>query len=109
MDQVDKYISNQPSPQKEILQQIRHLIRQSGPQAQESMSYGVPAFKLGGKSFMYAAFKNHIGIYPSPDIIKAYEKKLNAYETSKGTIKFPIDKPIPYTLIKKIFESQVSS
>lgn len=99
---VSEYIDKQPSPQKEILIKIRELIRKLIPNAEEKMSYGAPAFKLNGKQILYAAFKNHVGIYPEPEIIEKFKEELKNYETAKGTIKFNLDKPIPYDLIKKI-------
>jgi uncharacterized protein YdhG (YjbR/CyaY superfamily) len=99
---VSEYIDKQPSPQKEILIKIRELIRKLIPNAEEKMSYGAPAFKLNGKQILYAAFKNHVGIYPEPEIIEKFKEELKDYETAKGTIKFSLDKPIPYDLIKKI-------
>jgi len=99
---VSEYIAKQKSPQKEILIKIRGFISKLIPEAEEKMSYGVPAFKLDGKQVMYAAFKNHVGIYPEPEIIEKYKNELEEYETAKGTIKFYLKEPIPYDLIKKI-------
>lgn len=99
---IVEYIAKQQSPQKEILLEIRNLIKNLIPLAEEKMSYGVPSFKLDGKSILYAAFKNHVGIYPEPEVIENFKKELSAYETSKGTIKFSLEKPIPYNLIKEI-------
>ena len=99
---VSEYIEKQPSPQKEILKKIRELIRKLIPTAIEKMSYGAPAFRLDDKQILYAAFKNHVGIYPEPEIIEKFKKELKDYETAKGTIKFNLDKPIPYDLIEKI-------
>jgi uncharacterized protein YdhG (YjbR/CyaY superfamily) len=104
---VDEYIDKQKSPQKEILQKLRKLIQKSAPSATEAMSYGVPAFKLNGNLILYAAFTSHIGIYPEPDTIKVFAKDLAEYETAKGTIKFYLDKPIPYGLIEKIVKYRV--
>jgi uncharacterized protein YdhG (YjbR/CyaY superfamily) len=99
---ITSYIAKQPQPQQRILSKIRKLITDLFPTAIELMSYGVPAFKLNKAVFMYAAFKNHIGIYPDPTTIEFFKNKLTSYETSKGTIKFKITKPIPYDLIKEI-------
>jgi len=99
---VKQYIDKQKSPQKEILQKIKKLVQNIVPLATEAMSYGVPAFKLNGNIIMYAAFKNHIGIYPEPETIKVFAKDLECYETTKGTIKFKLVEPIPYNLIEKI-------
>ena len=99
---VDHYIEKQKSPQREILNELRKLIRETAPLAEECMSYGVPAFKEKNRLVMYSAFKEHYGIYPGPAAISALKKELKGYETSKGTIRFPLDKPIPVGLIKKI-------
>ncbi len=105
MDQkVSEYIDKQPSPQKEILIKIRDLFKKLIPKAEEKMSYGAPAFKLDDKQILYAAFKEHIGIYPEPEIIEKFKEELKDYETAKGTIKFDLDRPIPYGLIKRIIE-----
>lgn len=101
-NKVLEYIEKQTSPQKEILIKVRELIRKLIPKAEEKMSYGAPAFKLGGKEILYAAFKSHVGIYPEPEIIKKLKNELKDYKTAKGTIKFNLDKPIPYALIEKI-------
>lgn len=100
--QVKNYIDKQPSPQKQILKKLRQVIRSAAPEASEQMSYGVPAFKVGGRTVLYAAFKNHIGLYPTPGVINTFQKELKDYKTSKGTIQFPKDQPMPYALIKKI-------
>lgn len=100
---VQKYIDKQDPMKKEILEKIRTLIYKAVPLAQECMSYGVPAFKYNDCNLvMYAAFKKHIGIYPEPETILVFAKELSPYETTKGSIRFMLDKPIPYPLIKKI-------
>jgi len=104
---VQEYINKQKFPQKEILQKIRRLIQNAVPSALEVMSYGVPAFKLNGTLIMYAAFTNHIGIYPEPETIAVFKKELMGYETAKGTIKFKIAETIPYELIEKIIKYRV--
>lgn len=101
-DQVKQYFVKLKSPQKEILQKVRQTIQKSAPEASEKLSYGVPSFVLKGGSIMYAAFKTHIGLYPEPEAIKKFAIELKNYETAKGTIKFPLDKPIPFDLIGKI-------
>ena len=103
MDQkVSEYINKQELTQKEVLIKVRKLIQELLPQAEEKMSYGVPAFKLNGKQILYAAFKEHLGLYPEPEIIEKFKDELKDYETAKGTIKFSLKNPIPYDLIKKI-------
>ena len=102
--EVKKYFDKQKPPQKEILVKLRELIKKTAPLAQEGMGYGAPAFKLNGNLVLYAAFKSHIGIYPEPETILVFEKELAGYETSKGAIKFQLDQPIPYGLIKRIIK-----
>jgi len=99
---VSEYIAKQKSPQKEILIKIRELMRKLVPAAEEKMSYGAPAFKLEGKQILYAAFKEHIGIYPEPEVVEKFREELKEYEMAKGTIRFSLKKPIPYDLIGKI-------
>ncbi|HWS48806.1 MAG TPA: DUF1801 domain-containing protein [Candidatus Methanoperedens sp.] len=100
--EVNNYIVKQEKSQKEILTTLRVLIKSLVPQAEEKMSYGVPAFTLNNKSVLYAAFKTHYGIYPGPDIINEFKDDLKNYQSSKGTIKFSLEKPIPTDLISKI-------
>lgn len=85
------------------MKKLRKVIRSSAPLAEEVMSYGVPAFKVNGRLLTaYAAFKEHVGLYPEPETIKSFEKELKNYTTSKGAIQFRLDTPIPYDLIEKI-------
>lgn len=100
--EIKKYIDKQKSPRKEILEKIRKIVLDIAPQAEECMSYGVPAFRLKNGLFLYASFKTHIGVYPEPAIIEVFKNELGDYETSKGTIKFGLDKEMPYALIKRI-------
>lgn len=106
---IDKYISSFPKNIQEILEKFRHVIKESAPEAQETISYRMPAFKLKGRNLVFfAAFKNHIGYFPTPSAIEAFKGDLSPYETSKGTIRFPLDKPIPYELVKKIAKFRVT-
>lgn len=105
---VDEYFSILPEKTKSILEKLRKAIRQAAPQAEEVISYNMPAFKLQGALVYYAAYKAHIGFYPAGyAAIKAFEKELAPYETSKGTIRFPIDKALPLGLIKNIVKYRV--
>ncbi len=105
---VDEYINSFPKDLQKILQEIRETIKKAVPEAEEKISYQMPAFKLHGMLIWYAAWKKHIGIYPkTPGIEVAFEKELSEYEKSKGTIKFPLDKPLPYELIGKIAQFRV--
>lgn len=99
---IDEYIASFPEDVQVHLQNIRKLVQKTAPDAKEAMSYGVPAFKLNGNLVLFAAFKKHIGLYPKPSVIKKFEEELTNYETAKGTIKFPLDRPMPYNLIERM-------
>lgn len=99
---IDEYIAGFPPEVQEILQKIRLTIRKAAPKAEEAISYMIPTFKLHGNLVHFAAYKNHIGFYPAPRGIEAFKEELSVYEGGKGTVRFPLDKPIPYALISKI-------
>src|SRR5262249_42052646 len=99
---IDEYIAGFPPEVQEKLEKIRATIRKAAPKAEEAISYMMPTFKLHGNLVHFAAFKNHIGFYPAPRGIEAFREELSAYEGSKGTVRFSLDKPIPYALISKI-------
>jgi uncharacterized protein YdhG (YjbR/CyaY superfamily) len=105
---VDEYIKDFPEDVQHILIEIRSAIIELAPQAEESISYGMPAYKTNGKPLVYfAAFKNHIGFYATPSGHKAFEKELAKYKQGKGSVQFPIDKPMPLKLITKIVEYRI--
>ncbi|MBE9915683.1 hypothetical protein G8C92_16840 [Paenibacillus donghaensis] len=99
---IDEYISTFATEVQVILQSIRQVIKESAPDAKEKISYQMPTFELHGNLVHFAAFKHHIGFYPAPDGVEAFKEEIEPYHTSKGTIQFPIDQPIPYELIRKI-------
>jgi len=100
---MDEYIKTFPKDVQSILEKMRQTIRKAAPEAVEAISYQMPTFKLNGKNLVhFAAFKNHIGFYPIPSGIEAFKKALSPYKQGKGSVQFPIDKPIPYDLVKKI-------
>jgi uncharacterized protein YdhG (YjbR/CyaY superfamily) len=99
---IDEYIKSFPPDVQDILQKIRQTIRTAAPGAEETISYQIPAFKQNGVLVYFAAFKEHIGFFPTSSGINAFKKELAPYKTSKGTVQFPIEKPIPYDLVKKI-------
>ena len=104
---IDEYISVfSPSVQK-ILSQLRETIRDVAPKAEETISYGIPTFKLKGNLVHFAAFKNHIGFYPTPSAIDAFDEELSPYKHAKGSVQFPIEKPIPFDLVRKIVKYRV--
>jgi uncharacterized protein YdhG (YjbR/CyaY superfamily) len=107
IDTIDDYIKKYPSDVQATLKKIRQAIKESAPAAREAIGYGMPTFKLNGNLVHFAAYKNHIGFYPTSSGIAAFEKELNPYKTSKGAVQFPIDEPIPYDLIKKIVKYRV--
>lgn len=100
---VDEYIANYPAEAQKILEKIRHTIHEAVPEATEKISYGIPTFAYKNRNLVhFGAYPTHIGFYPGPVSISAFKDQLAGYKTSKGTIQFPLDKPIPYQLIKKI-------
>lgn len=104
---IDQYIQYQPQDVQPILQLIREVIRQTAPDAVEAISYQMPTFKLNGNLVHFAAFKDHIGFFPTPSGVEAYPELLK-YKTGKGTLRFPLDEPIPYDLIRRVVEFRVS-
>ena len=101
---IDEYINTFPIEIQKILESLRKIIKKAAPKAEETISYKIPTFKLNGNLVHFAAFKNHIGFYPTPSGIEKFKKELSVYETSKGTIRFPLDQPVPFDLVKKIVE-----
>lgn len=106
MNIVDEYLKNASSAQRAELERIRKVIKQVVPKATESISYGVPAFKIDGHTFTYFAFfRNHMSLYPS--VSESLKKKLVGYEQAKGTIRFTLEKPIPTPLLKEIIKDHL--
>ena len=105
---IDEYISNFPPEIQELLKMLRKVIKDSAPDATETISYQMPTFVLHGNLVHFAAYKNHIGFYPTPNGINAFKQELSGYKTSKGAVQFPIGKSIPYGLISKIVKFRVS-
>jgi len=104
---IDEYIANFPEYIQEILQKIRRIIHETAPEAQEKISYQMPTFFLNGNLVHFAAFKNHVGFYPTPSGTEKFKKEIAAYKAAKGSIQFPLDQPIPYELITKIVKFRV--
>jgi len=104
---INNYITEFPEEIRVILEQIRNTIHQAAPEAKEAIKYGMPTFVLNGNLVHFAAFKNHIGFYPAPSGIDTFIKELAVYRTGKGTIQFPIGKPIPFDLITKVVKFRV--
>jgi uncharacterized protein YdhG (YjbR/CyaY superfamily) len=104
---IDEYIATFPRDVQDILEEIRRTIQESAPNAKEAISYQMPTFKLNGNLVHFASFKNHIGFFPTPSGISRFKKELSHYETSKGTVRFPLNEPIPFDLIRKIVKYRV--
>jgi uncharacterized protein YdhG (YjbR/CyaY superfamily) len=104
---IDEYIMNFPPETQEILEKIRQTINSAVPGATEVISYGIPTFKLNGKNVVhFGGYDTHIGFYPGAIVVN-FADKLRGYKTSKGTVQFPLDKPVPYDLITEITEAAV--
>jgi uncharacterized protein YdhG (YjbR/CyaY superfamily) len=99
---IDEYIATFPAEIQKVLQEIRAVIRAAAPDAEEKISYQMPTFFLKGNLVHFAAFKKHIGFYPAPTGVEAFAQELSAYKGAKGSVQFPIDRPMPLDLITKI-------
>jgi uncharacterized protein YdhG (YjbR/CyaY superfamily) len=106
---VDEYIKNYPADVQSMLQKVRKTIKAAAPKAEEVISYGIPGYKYYGMLVFFSAWKEHISIYPAPRTHDAFKKELSAYKGGKGTAQFPLDKPIPYDLIKRVTQFRVKA
>lgn len=104
---IDAYISLFPKEVQTVLQKVREVISKAAPGAEETINYGIPTFTLKGNLVHFAAFKNHIGFYPTPSAIEAFKKELSIYEGAKGSVQFPLSKAMPFSLITKIVKYRV--
>ena len=104
---IDEYIAPFPPNIRAILERLRRAIRQAAPEAKEKIGYGIPTFTLHGNLVHFAAYKNHIGFYPGATAIERFQDALAGYETSKGTVRFPLNASLPLELIKRIVEDRV--
>lgn len=107
-ESIDHYISTFPPDIQEILESIRAVIQEEAPDATEKISYQMPTFELHGNLVHFAAFKQHIGFYPTPRGIEEFQQELTPYKTAKGSIQFPLGKPMPYELIRRIVKFRVA-
>ena len=105
---IDEYIATFPKEIQKILQELRRTIKAAAPEAQEKISYQIPTFDLKGNLVHFAAFKNHIGFYPTSSGTRVFKKELSVYDGAKGTVRFPLDKPLPLKLISKIVKYRVA-
>ena len=106
---VDEYLARVPEPARSTLNKIRAAIRSAvPPEATEAISYGIPAFKYKGPLVWFAAFSDHCSLFPTASVIDAFKDELKGFSTSKGTIHFPTDKPLPTALVKKLVKARVA-
>ena len=104
---IDEYILQFPLEVQEKLKMLRKVIKESAPDASEKISYQMPTFFLHGNLVHFAAYKKHIGFYPTPSGINTFKDELSEYKSSKGAVQFPLDKPLPYELIREIVKFRV--
>jgi uncharacterized protein YdhG (YjbR/CyaY superfamily) len=104
---IDGYIASFPEDVREKLEKLRKVIKASAPRAEEAIAYGIPTFRLHGNLVHFAAFKDHLSLFPGSSPIPVFKKELAPYKQSKGTIQFPLDRPVPFGLVKKIVRFRV--
>jgi uncharacterized protein YdhG (YjbR/CyaY superfamily) len=105
---IDEYIAMFPKETQVLLKKVWMTVRRAAPEAEEAISYQMPTFKFNGKNLVhFAAYKNHIGFYPTPSGIEAFKKELSGYVGAKGSVQFPIDRPMPVQLISQIVKFRV--
>lgn len=104
---IDDYIDRFPGEAQQLLQQMRTTIKKAAPKAEETISYGIPAFRQNGMLVWFAAFKNHIGFYPHASGITAFKKELSAYKSAKGSVQFPFESPLPLALVSRMVKFRV--
>jgi uncharacterized protein YdhG (YjbR/CyaY superfamily) len=105
---VGSYLDSFPKDTRKLLQEVRDTIRKAAPDAIQTINYGIPTFKFRGNLVHFAGFKNHIGFYPTPSGIEAFKKELSVYDGAKGSVKFPLNKPMPLELISRIVKFRVN-
>lgn len=105
---VDDYIAQFPTDVQQQLQELRSTIRKTAPDAEELMSYGIPAYKQYGMIAYFAGYKNHVGFYATPNTNKAFTKALAAYKQGKGSVQFPLNKPLPLKLVSQMVAFNVN-
>jgi uncharacterized protein YdhG (YjbR/CyaY superfamily) len=106
-ENIDEYIAGFPGEIQKILEKLRETIRNAAPEAKETINYAVPTYKLNGNLVHFAGYKKHVGFYPTPSGITNFEKELSGFETGKGSVKFPLNKPVPYDLVAEIVAFRV--
>jgi len=106
-ESIDEFISQYPADVQNILQELRRFILTEVPEATEKISYGIPTFVFHGNLVHFSAYEHHIGFYPGAAPIRQFAEELKPYQTSKGTVRFPIDRVLPYELIRKLIQAAV--
>lgn len=104
---IDEYIATFPKTIQDLLEKLREVIKDAAPSAEEAIRYRMPTFRLKHNLVHFAAFKKHIGFYPTSSGVEAFKEELSPYKTSKGAIQFPLDKPLPFDLVRKIVQFRV--
>ena len=104
---IDEYISGFPKEVQKLLKEMRATVRKAAPDAEETIKYAMPTYVLNGNLLSFGAYKNHIGFYPVPRGVAEFEKELSKYEGAKATARFPLDEPLPTTLITRIVKFMV--
>lgn len=107
-DSIDEYIAQYPKHIQKVLEQIHFTIKEAAPEAKETIKYAIPTFILKGNLVHFAAFSNHIGFYPTPSGMEAFDEELSRYKTGKGSVQFPLNDPMPFSLITKIVKYRVN-
>ena len=106
---VEEYIESFPDDVRPVLEQVRKTIREAAPDAVEAISYQIPTFKLGGRYLVYfSGWKNHISLYPMPAVTEALDEELTPYKSGRGTLKFPLQKPLPLELVRKVVAALIT-
>lgn len=106
---IDEFIAGSPKNTQELLKKMRSIIQKAAPGTEEAISYGIPTFKLNGRNLVhFSGYKEHIGFYPGAAGIESFQEELSKYKTSKGTVQFPLDKPLPVGLITQIVKFRIT-
>jgi uncharacterized protein YdhG (YjbR/CyaY superfamily) len=104
---IDEYIQSSPEAVRSILEKMRQTVHRAAPEAEETISYAMPAFRLNGILVYFAAYKKHLGFYPTASGIEHFQAELASFKSSKGAVQFPLDKPLPFELVEKIVRFRV--
>lgn len=105
---IDEFIAAFPAPVQDKLRKLRDTIRKAAPSATEAIKYGIPTFVLNGNLVHFSGYDHHIGFYPAPSGILEFRKELSAYDSAKGSVRFPLDKPLPLSLVAQIVKFRVA-